>query len=149
MMAMELSPLQLKQLIFTRLHVEAAAGLDQVEAFWAPTFDFTGVTLKVDVSLSTPESAPADEAPLFMLAVHLSIPNEPGSSVIAPYAIDMAAQAWFELDPAFASEKREELVRINGVSLVLGAMREMVQQMTARSAFGPMLLPTLRFLPER
>jgi len=149
MMAMELSPLQLKQLIFTRLHVETAAGLDQVEALWAPTFDFTGVTLKVDVSLSTPEAASPDEPALFMLTVHLSIPNEPGIGTIAPYAIDMAAQAWFELDPDFASEKREELVYINGASLVLGAMREMVQQMTARSAFGPMLLPTLRFLPER
>jgi len=148
-MAMELSPLQLKQLIFTRLHVETAAALDQVETLWAPTFDFTGVTIKVDVSLSTPEAASPDQSALFMLTVHLNIPNEPGNGNIAPYTIDMAAQAWFELAPAFASEKREELVSINGASLVVGAMREMVQQMTARSAFGPMLLPTLRFLPER
>jgi len=49
-MSLELSPLQLKHLVFSRIHVEPAQLPEQPEAIWAPVFDFTDVTIRVDIS---------------------------------------------------------------------------------------------------
>ena len=84
-----------------------------------------------------------------MITVRLAILNEEGEGKPAPYLVDMEASAWFELAPTFTTDERELLVRINGSSLIIGSMRDMIQQLTARFAFGPMLLPTLRILPEK
>jgi hypothetical protein len=48
----------------------------------------------------------------------------------------------FQVHPDFDEEKRFDLVRMNGGSLLLGAVREMVLTVTSRSARGPFELPT-------
>ena len=147
-MSLELSPLQLKHLVFSRIHVEPAQLPEQPEAIWAPVFDFTDVTIRVDISSGVADQE-TDQPTEFMITVRLAILNEEGKGKPAPYTIDMEAYAWFEISPNFPTTDRESLVRINGASLIIGSMRDMIQQITARFPFGPMLLPTLRIFPDK
>ena len=147
-MSLELSPLQLKHLVFSRIHIEPVQMPDQTEVIWAPVFDFTDVTIRVDISSGVADQE-TDQPTEFMITVRLAILNEEGKGKPAPYTIDMEAYAWFEISPNFPTTDRESLVRINGSSLIIGSIRDMLQQITARFPFGPMLLPTLRILPEK
>ena len=141
---MELSPLQLQQLLFTKIHVEPTADLDQVEELWAPGYDFSGINIKVDVTVGTNT---ADEARDYLVAVRLVLADDAQVDKKVPYNVDVEAKARFSLAEGFVVQDPEAAVRVNGGSLVVGAIRDMIQQLTARSLFGPMLIPTLRFLP--
>lgn len=144
---MELSPLQLKQLVFSKFFCEAIAELENAENLWAPTFDFDGVQLKTEV-LTALQEGQEDDPRDFMVAVRFSILNNIADSKKAPYTIEIHAQGWFELAPICPPEEREQLVRVNGASMILSTMRELITQFTARSVFGALTIPTLRFLPN-
>jgi len=144
---MGLSPLQMKQLLFTKTYVEAIDYPEDPEKIWAPTFDFDGVVINTQVMTAMQEGE-EDDPRNFLVMIKLSVPNETDQGKPAPYAIDMHAQAWFELDPSFEKEKRESIVAVNGASMIIGAIREVVTQLTARSIFGPLTLPSVRFVPD-
>lgn len=143
----QLSPIQLKQLIFTKIRVELSDGLEKTSELWAPNFKMDGVQIFNEITIAKPEDQIGDPKN-FMMTMRLAILNEAEGCKKAPYTIDLVAQAWLETalqnDPA----QREDMVRVNGASLILGAMRELVIQLTARSGFGPLMLPTLRFMPS-
>ncbi|MEM5536548.1 hypothetical protein WNY58_09110 [Neptuniibacter pectenicola] len=145
---MAFSPLQMKQLLFTKIEVEAYEYPDGAEVPWAPTFDFEGVTINTEVMTATQEGQEEDPRN-FLVMVKVAIPNSTESDKPAPYTVDIHAQAWFELAPEFEKEKRESIVAVNGSSMIVGAIRETLTQLTARSLFGPLTLPSLRFLPEQ
>lgn len=139
------SPLQLRQLVFTKIYVEPSACETEEEesALWAPSFDFEGVNLGTEILLGQDprqKNAPSD----FNMLLTLKISNEAGKK--APYKIEVQAQAWFVLD-SFEPQKRKSLVHVNGGSMIIGAIRELITQLTGRSIYGPMLLPSLRLLP--
>lgn len=146
--SVELSPLQMKQLIYTKVRVELAAGLEDAQQYWAPNFDLDGVEFLTEVTTAYPEDQASDPVN-FMVALRFAILNETEGKKRAPYTVDIHAQGWFELKPGLPVEKREDLVRVNGSSMILGAMREVISQLTARSGFGPLVIPTLRFLPDK
>lgn len=134
------SPLQLKQIIFSKVSVEAAPEDTEFEA----EFDFDGVVINTEVMTAIREGE-EDDPRNFMLALKYEIPNEEGKQ--APYSIFLEAHGWFELAPIYDIDKRKDMVTVNGASMIVGAMREMVSQITGRSANGPMTLPSLRFVP--
>jgi len=144
---LEMSPLQLKELLYKKVLIESAVDLTEVESYWAPTFDFDGVKMVTDLAVGVAKDQ-QDDPRNFMVEMKVAIPNEPEDGKRAPYTIDIQAQAWIEVADGIAKEKRREIVEINGASLILGAIRELVLQVTGRSGLGPMLLPTLRFLPQ-
>jgi preprotein translocase subunit SecB len=137
------SPLQLKQIIFSKVEVEA---VDNDSAFDAD-FDFNGVVINTEIMTAIKEGEEADPQN-FIVALKYEIPNEEGQEKIAPYTIALEAQGWFELAPIYDVEKRKDMVTINGASMIVGAMREMVSQITGRSINGPLTLPSLRFTPS-
>ncbi|WOX04718.1 hypothetical protein [Microbulbifer pacificus] len=143
----EASPLQLQQLVFTRVHVDALVPSDVTDDIWAPDFDFTDVEFAHEVMVM-PKEGQEEDPREFILALKFAIPNNNENSKLAPYTVDVQAQAIFTFAPIFEPKKRESLVTVNGCSMVIGAIREMLCQLTARSVYGPMTLPTLRFIPE-
>ncbi len=143
---LEMSPLQLKELLYKKVLIEAAVDLSDVENYWAPTFDFDGVKVVADLSVGVAKDQ-GDDPRHFMVEMTIAIPNNPEDGKRAPYAIDIRAQAWIEVADGIPGDRRREVVEINGASLILGAVRELVLQVTGRSGLGPMLLPTLRFRP--
>ena len=139
------SPLQTRQLLFTRVFVEPC-DLSTEEEIWAPGFDFTDVNIqtKVEVGLKDGEE---DDPRNYLVTVGILIANEEGRK--APYSVDVQAQAWIELQPVFDVAKRESIMSVNGPTVVLGAIREVITQLTSRSFYGAMILPTLRFQNEQ
>lgn len=47
---------------------------------------------------------------------------------------------------SFPAEKREQIVRVNGIGLLYSATREMMLNLSARSVNGPVNLPVLNFV---
>ena len=141
------SPLQLKQLLFHKIHVEAARESTGAESMWAPDFDFEGISITVNLMVGHHENQ-ADDPREYIVRLTLSVKDEPESGKFPPYIVDVEAEGYFELQPVFEIEERDSIVRVNGGSVVVGAIRELITQLTARSVFGPMTLPTLRFLKD-
>jgi preprotein translocase subunit SecB len=51
----------------------------------------------------------------------------------------------FSVDPAFPEERRDQLVRVNGSSILYGAVRELVANLTARGPYPMVRLPSISF----
>lgn len=143
-MSIQLSPLQLMQMAFTKTRVETFEDADGLGEIWAPQFDFEGVNLLVENTVGQQENNTTD----FLVALRVAVLNETDAVKKAPYTFDIAVQGVFKLAADFTCEDRYDLVRVNGSAMLYGAIRDMLQQITARSMLGTLLLPTLHFLPE-
>jgi preprotein translocase subunit SecB len=126
-----LSPLQLKGHRFTSIEVQSH-----------PTAVVDG---KVEV---TPRfsAVPVPESPgewHVTLRVDFGPANEKTPS---PYEGCVEIVGIFSVDPSWPEEKSEDLVRVNGTSMLYGSIRETILFFTSRSLHGEFLLPTLSFL---
>jgi preprotein translocase subunit SecB len=61
------------------------------------------------------------------------------------YEIEVQVQGLVEVHEKFDAAKREQLARVNGAGLLYAAARELILNLTARSAHGPVCIPTLNF----
>lgn len=95
-----------------------------------------------------PQASDNDKVMRYVVVVVFRIPNAEEEEVVAPYTIDVEAQALIEMAAVEDENRGENLVRVNGGSMIVGAIREQVTQLTARSIYGPLTLPTLRILPK-
>jgi hypothetical protein len=67
------------------------------------------------------------------------------------YEGEIVVEGLFSIRPTFPEEKKENLARMNGGAVLLGAVREAVLNHTIRSINGPVELPLVdarSFLPE-
>ncbi len=146
--SLTLSPLQLRQLLFKRVSVEALFPVEEAPSHWAPSFDFTETEIQLNVELGEGEH-PEPEAPYeYRMGVELQLIPSEASKTHAPYRIDVAAQAWLSFyDHDVTPERRRSIVEVNGASMVIGAIREEIARITARSTLGTLTLPTLRIIP--
>jgi len=140
------SPLQLKQLLFVRVHVEAENSEKFPEGIWAPEFDFTGVRFGHHVDV-TPAEKLENGRFQYVIAVVFQVFNEDEESQACPYILDIEARALFEMRPMDDEEMRDNLVRVNGASMMIGAIREQITLLTSRSIYGPLTIPSLRVEP--
>lgn len=140
------SPLQLKQLLFVRVHVEAENSEKFADGIWAPEFDFSGVRLghRIDV---TPAEKLESGRFQYVIAVVFQVFNEDDAVKACPYILDIEARALLEMSPMEDEGKRDSLVRVNGASMVIGAIREQITLLTSRSIYGPLTLPSFRVEP--
>lgn len=132
------------QMTFTKTQVEVFETVEDAGEFWASQFDFEGVNLLVENTIGQQENNTTD----FLVALRVAVLNEADAVKKAPYTFDIAVQGVFKLAVDFSCDDRHDLVRVNGSAMLYGAIRDMLQQVTARSMLGTLLLPTLHFLPE-
>lgn len=67
------------------------------------------------------------------------------------YEGEIVVEGVFSIRPTFPEDKKENLARMNGGAVLLGAVREAVLNFTIRSVNGPVELPLVdarSFLPE-
>lgn len=121
-----LSPIQLRQHVFTAIHVET---IDHASPVTEESYD-------IDLKFGAPEK----HENLWRSALEVSF--KPDGDKKARYQGRVAVQGTFQVDPEFDKTKEEALVKFNSGSLLLAAIREMVLILTSRSALGPMELPT-------
>lgn len=141
-MDVKISPLQLLRVAFEQVNISTCDSIDRVQDNWAPGFDFADVEIKTEVFLAIKDGQHEDPKD-FMVSVHLYVDNSEAVKK-TPYNFDIKAHGWFMLAPVFPVEKRESIMMINGGSMVIGAIREQILQVTSRSAYGPMTIPSLK-----
>ncbi|MQM37952.1 hypothetical protein KBTX_01956 [wastewater metagenome] len=137
---MEGSPLQLVSLVYTQIHVQPTAH--------APaSSEFDSLSLNCNVGFGElPDQG--DDPRDYTVEVRLWVSDEQVREHRFPYHLDMGARGHFRIAPGLDASRRKTIVEINGASLLVGAIRDMVTTLTARSVHGPVTLPTLRFIPE-
>lgn len=104
----------------------------------AVEFDFDGAMLRWKV-----RHGARDDKKSWWVGVEFS--TQEGDEKPCPYLIDMKAVGLFEVSEQVPAEEQEKFVYENGASLVYGAIREMVSTVSARSAYGSLMLPTASF----
>ena len=130
------SPLKLHQIDFLRVSVEVN---DQADPEKASEFDFNGATIGWAFRQGQHEDGTV------WIAVGFATEAEPEEGPICPYVIDMQAVGSFSLHDNYNGDNAEKFVFECGAALVYGAIREMVANITARSALGRLVLPTPSF----
>lgn len=73
--------------------------------------------------------------------LHLTI--SAGEGETSPFVLDVSMAGRFEQDAADANLPMDTFLRVNGPALVLPFVRELVANITVRSRYGLVLLPTL------
>jgi len=147
---MRSAPIQLSPILFRRVSVEldAARFTDSGTPPSDAPFNFESVTIQTHVGFTPTEGATSSERSFF-LTLHVVIGNEPSDNTDArfsPYLIDIEAGAEVRALPG--TEARgdvEDLIVVNGTSLLWSAIREQVCTLTARMPAGLVMLPTVNF----
>jgi preprotein translocase subunit SecB len=67
----------------------------------------------------------------------------------SPYTANLTIEGEFEVFEGYTAGSPDELVNITGASMLYGACREMLANLTARSTHGMSTLPSVSFGPPR
>lgn len=147
---MRTAPIQLSQISFRRVSVELDAARIPEDGS-TPTdvsFDLDRVKIATHVSFS-----PADESEgpgtAFFLALRVVIDNQATDESdlrFSPYLVDIEAGAVVRALPgAEVLGDIQDIIVVNGTSLLWSAIREQVCTLTARMPAGQIMLPTVNF----
>lgn len=147
---MRTAPIQLSQISFRRVSVELDAARIPEDGS-TPTdvsFDLDRVNIATHVSFSPADESETPGTALF-LALRVVIDNQAAGeegSRFSPYLVDIEAGALVHALPgAEALGDIEDLVVVNGTSMLWSAIREQVCTLTARMPAGQVMLPTVNF----
>lgn len=145
---MKIAPLQPRGIVFEEVSIKITP--DENDNFIsADQFDFSGVNIRCDVGHSHVQDDLGNLTENSLLVgVAITITNENGKK--APYSIHVGAKGFFD----WVGEKKDtkemhDLIVVNGASILYGAIREMVSNVTSRSIAGPCLLPSLSFMNSK
>lgn len=104
-------------------------------------FDFNDVEIG---EISETYRLTEEEDPLtYGVMLRIAIENKRGK--IAPYDIDICVVGHFKIRKSIAKENRENIITVNGCSMLYSVVREQVMMITSRSVHGKLILPTVNF----
>ena len=81
----------------------------------------------------------------YMVFLNLEMKVPEGKNT--PYAIKMEMFGRFQVSERVPDELREIMVKTNGSSILYGAAREIIKEMTGRGIFRKIQFPTVSFAP--
>jgi preprotein translocase subunit SecB len=139
------SVIQLREVLFHKVLVEASKRLEDTHPGEANNFDFDEVNFRVRVESgpAKPKDGAGDNDRTFGVVLGVAIDNVDGK--VAPYKIDVLAVGLVEISDIVEKDKRADLATVSGTNLVYGAIRELVMTLTSRAIPGPLMLPTMDF----
>ena len=125
------SPLRILNHSFTRIQVDA------VEAKEA----------QGGISLNTRRSflPHRDDPHKFLVTLELKFGSQDQED-LAPYFGELHIVGEFQVADSYPKDKVAQLVEVTGASILFGACREMLANLTARSTFGMISLPSVSFV---
>jgi preprotein translocase subunit SecB len=127
----QLSPLQLKEHGFTSVNIQAIeGGSPSAEPSLKPVIWFEPVAQNPDQWR-------------LILTIHLGSQDEAKPFA---YHAEIILQGVVQVNEGFLQERKEQLALVNGFSILYSAAREMLLNITARSLFGAVTLPTISFV---
>ncbi len=90
----------------------------------------------------------ADHPRKFLLILRVELgSNTPEQD--SPYTATLAIEGEFEVAEGYTAASPEDLVNVTGASMLYGACREMLANLTARSIHGMSTLPSVSFLSAK
>jgi len=145
---MNIAPLQPRGIVFEEVSIKVVPD-ENNNLVLADQFDFGGVNIRCDVGharISDDQSNISDST--MWVSVDIFLTNETGKK--APYSVHVGAKGAFE----WVGKKNDpvetlDLIVVNGASILYGAIREMVSNVTSRGMAGPLLLPSLSFIDNK
>jgi len=140
---MQPSPIQLKVMQYLRIKVFAREfKADNGES--VQDFDFLGVSIGERIGIAV--MGDKENPTMFAVRLHITIDNEEGK--VTPYDVDVEVVGSFAVSENIPKDNRENLVLVNGCSILYSAIRDQVMTLSARCHHGPMILPTVNFLDK-
>jgi preprotein translocase subunit SecB len=129
--ALPLSPLQLKEHGFTTVRIQAVEGGSlKADPSLKPAIWFEQVAAKPNQ---------------WRLALTLQLGSQDPAKLFA-YEAELKLQGLVEVADGFLQDRKEQLALVNGFSILYSAAREMLLNITARSVYGAVTLPTISFV---
>jgi preprotein translocase subunit SecB len=136
-MKMKPSNVQTKATVFAGIEIKPVP-----EEFADVTgFEWAGV----NIGIQTRHEHREDKSHL--LSLRFIVDNEKGKP--APYAMDIQVMGLFEYRGSDPEEQATDLVVVNGLSILYGAIRELCTTLTSRMPHGAICLPGANFLDHR
>lgn len=142
---MQLSPLQLLEYVFDGVSVQPVEGY-KIDPEVSPNLVF--FPGKLSISAEVGIDLLAEEPKYSDYGVSLALKVGPKSDELAPYEVHVTVKGLVRMHLVQAdgqAEERRVRALVNGVSLLFGAVRELVVTITSRSVHGPFLLPSVSF----
>lgn len=137
---MQPSIIQLLEISFVGIKVWPKP-IEQFKEQNIATFDFNEV--EIGETSETFLLNNQDDSLFYGVMLHIAIENKRGK--ISPYDIDVRVVGHFKISKNIPKEKRENLVTVNGCSMLYSAIREQVMTLSSRSVHGMLILPTVNF----
>ena len=124
------SPLQLSRSVLESVHLEATGLEKPIQQ------------QQVQVKVTAGHREDSDRAWRVKLLVKFGGLDEP----CAPYRGSVEMLGLFSVHPNYPASKIDSLVRINGASILYGAIREAISNLTARGEHGVYILQSVSFV---
>lgn len=141
------SPLQLARAEFLHVSIVPRVEPDIWNfAFKPELHDFDKTKIVTSLSHAVADSEEGAQTTEFLVKLGVELPDDGENR--PPYLVNIQCVGYFSIHhKAFPEEtKRIDAGVVNGASILYGMIREMVSNITARSWYGPMLLPSGNFL---
>jgi preprotein translocase subunit SecB len=74
--------------------------------------------------------------------------DENSSEPDFPYTFAVSLVGFFRIDKSYPTEQADLLAQVNAPSVLYSAAREFLANVTGRSPYQPILLPSVSFVPE-
>lgn len=148
---MNIAPIQMVGLTYRRVSVEADFQHLPSTSDRGPDAHalLEGVEIKTDVSVTPMDVADPRGKPYFVtlrVRIDNDVEGRDSRPEYSPYLLDIEAGATIVLNDAMQNrEDAQQLVVVNGPSLIWGAIREQVATLTSRMPPGMALLPSVNF----
>lgn len=134
---MKPSNVQTKNIVFGGVDIQPV--MDETE--FEPDFDWNGVNIGAEVQYRKFEDK------IYSLYLRLVVNNDTGKT--APYTFDVLTLGLFEYLGEDEEARMEDLLVVNGLSILYGTTRELITAITARMPHGSVCLPGVSFLDHR
>lgn len=136
------SALQLEHYELASLQIEPVEGYVATAESRYPSFSNADFESSVEFG----QAERGDEAPNYLWGIKLRLRGEPKEGASFPYRFDVSVIGFLNGE-GLVEEKhtRQDLVLVNGTSLLYGVLRDEVLRLTSRMRHGALLLPTASF----
>lgn len=146
---MKAASLSISKVEFIHIRVESNSDFDGEHSseFHQLDFPFDGVLFKRRMSLQYDKAKSEDPRTfIFGLSIMLEEDEEDPDSKPLPYNVDIKAVVYMKyMSDQHAGMERFRAIRATGYSILYGAIREMVSNLTARGPNGMWSLPSADF----
>lgn len=135
---MNSAPLQLTEYYLTELNFSANSQFDPQRVGPLNFNDFQVAT-----------EAQSERANIHNWKIVIKLQYQPPADANVPYRFTVEMLGFFLVLDGYPEDKLERLVKVNGPSMLFGALREIVKAVTLRGPYGAVILPSPSFyLPE-